>query len=232
MGPQGVRDIGLTLAETPVICRASGGLWLGLSRTLVVADMHLEKGSAYAARGQLLPPYDTIETLARLESEVAQLDPARIVLLGDSFHDADAGARLSTATLDRISAMAALRRMIWVRGNHDAALPAGLPGDQTDQLCLEGLSLVHEPARQDCPQGEVSGHLHPCARVKGRGGSVRRRCFVNDDQRLILPAFGAYAGGLNVRDPAIAGLLRGVPMVTVLGLHRVHAVGWASLRGD
>jgi hypothetical protein len=118
-----------------------------------------------------------------------------------------------------------------VLGNHDAEGPRGLPGESLARLSLAGLALVHEP-RAGAARGEVAGHLHPCARVAGNGGSVRRRCFVTDGERLIAPAFGAYAGGLNIRDAAFAPLLARAPLAGVLGAGCVHAVGWRSLRGD
>lgn len=221
----------LTLAAREILCRRAGALWLEASRALIVADLHLEKGSAYAARGQMLPPYDTPETLSRLEAEVAALSPRVLVFLGDSFHDTRADGRMTGETQERLRILATGREVIWIRGNHDAALPARLPGDAVDTLTLEGLRLAHEPA--DPPaRAEIAGHLHPCAKVAARGGSVRRRCFVTDGERMILPAFGAFAGGLNVRDSAFSRLLSRRPLAAVMGARRVHAVGWASLRGD
>jgi uncharacterized protein len=214
-----------------VTLRASGAMWLKSERTLVVADLHLEKGSSYAARGQMLPPYDTRDTLTRLEAEVAALAPAAVVLLGDTFHDRRSEERLAADDAERLKALALGRRLIWVIGNHDADGPQRLPGETAEELTLMGLTFRHEPL--EGPQaGEVAGHLHPAARVKASRGSVRRRCFVTDAERAILPAFGAYAGGLNVRDPAFAGLFARPPLAGALGRGRVHAIGWRSLAGD
>ncbi|MBS0335138.1 MAG: ligase-associated DNA damage response endonuclease PdeM, partial [Proteobacteria bacterium] len=180
--------------------RASGALWLAAARTLVVADLHLEKGSAYAARGQMLPPYDTRETLGRLEAEITALSPATVILLGDTFHDRRSEGRLAADDAARLRALASGRTLVWLVGNHDADGPQALPGETAAEAAVCGLTLRHEP-RAGLQPGEVSGHLHPAAKVRSaRGGSVRRRCFVTDAERLILPAFGAYAGGLNVRD--------------------------------
>lgn len=223
--------LGIRVAGVETVCRPAGALWLENWQALIVADLHFEKGSAYAARGQLLPPYDTSETLGRLEAEVAALDPRILVFLGDSFHDRRAEARLAACDIARLTALAAGRTLIWVVGNHDRDGPRRLPGDVVAGLTVGRLTLVHEPAGGPT-SGEVAGHLHPCARVAVAGGAVRRRCFVTDAERLILPAFGAFAGGLNVRDPAFARLLRRPPLAVVLGEQRVHAVGWASLRGD
>ncbi len=220
-----------TVAGAEVLLRVSGALWLPGQQALVVGDLHLEKGSAYAARGQLLPPYDTGETLRRLGAEVAALSPRRLILLGDTLHDRQAEARLAPADAERVAELARGLTLTWVVGNHDADGPRRLPGEAAGTVNLAGLILRHEP--QDGPQpGEVAGHLHPCARVVARGSSVRRRCFVTDGQRLILPAFGAYAGGLNVRDPAFAGLFPAPPVVVALGSRRAHPVGWAALAGD
>lgn len=220
----------LSLAGLAARLRPAGTLWLEDSRTLAAADLHLEKGSAYAARGQLLPPYDTAETLARLEREVEALEPARIVLLGDSFHDGRAEGRLTADSAARIAALARGRTLVWVVGNHDAEGPRGLAGEVADEIAVGRLVLRHEP--QPGPRAEAAGHLHPAARVAAQGRSVRRRCFVTDGERIVLPAFGAYAGGLNVRDAAFAPLFAGRPVAVTLGPRRAHAIAWSMLAGD
>ena len=223
--------LALELAGADALLRPSGALWLAAERLLVVADLHLEKGSAYAARGQMLPPYDTRETLARLAAEAAQLRPATILLLGDSFHDGDAEQRLSAEDVRTLTTIAAVADLVWIVGNHDADGPRALPGVAAATWSAAGLSLVHEPAATPL-FGEVAGHLHPCARVKGRIASVRRRCFVTDGERLVMPAFGAFAGGLNVRDVAFRGLFRRPPLAVALGDRRAHAVAWRQLGPD
>ncbi|RAK56264.1 ligase-associated DNA damage response endonuclease PdeM [Phenylobacterium soli] len=206
-------------------------MWLAVEQTLVVADLHLEKGSSYAARGQMLPPYDTAETLARLGAEVAELAPARVILLGDTFHDRRSEDRLAARDAASLTGLAKGRELIWVVGNHDADGPQALPGQIVDEIVVAGLTLRHEPG--EGPQrAEAAGHLHPAAKVRGARGSVRRRCFVTDGQRVVLPAFGAYAGGLNVRDAAFAGLFARPPIAGALGRGRVHAIGWKSLSPD
>ena len=218
------------LAGIEALLRASGALWLGAERALVVADLHLEKGSAYAARGQLLPPYDTRETLARLTAEAARLRPRTIVLLGDTLHDKTAEDRLDAEDARSLGALAAVAELVWIVGNHDADGPKGLPGQAAASLDIAGLTLVHEPA--PAPRwGEVAGHLHPCARVKARGEGTRRRCFVSDGERLVMPAFGSFTGGLSIRDAAFTNLFRRRPLAIALGARRAHAVGWAQLGG-
>lgn len=224
-------SLALPLAGAEARLRPSGALWLAEGACLVAADLHLEKGSAYARRGQMLPPYDTRETLTRLEAEVAALSPRVLVLLGDSFHDRGSEDRLSAEDAARLAALAVGRLLVWVVGNHDAAGPRNLPGERAAELALAGLTLRHEP-RPGPQAGEVAGHLHPAAKVRTARGGVRRRCFATDAQRLVLPAFGAYAGGLNLRDPAFAGLFAQPPLAGALGRGRVHAIGWRSLAGD
>jgi DNA ligase-associated metallophosphoesterase len=221
----------MSLNGAAVILRSSGALWIEDARMLVVADLHLEKGSAYAARGQMLPPYDTRDTLRRLQAEALATMPDAIVLLGDTFHDRRSEDRLARDDAEALRALAGLTRLIWVVGNHDADGPQRLPGEVRDEIAVESLILRHEPVDGAQP-GEVAGHLHPCARVVASGGSVRRRCFVTDGDRMVAPAFGAYAGGLNVKDQAFASLFGRPPLCGALGVGRVHAVGWRSLAGD
>ena len=222
----------IALNGTECALRCSGALWLPAERVLVAADLHLEKGSAYAARGQLLPPYDTADTLARLEAEVGMLDPRTVILLGDSFHDARALARIAPEHSLRLTALALGRTLVWAEGNHDISLladaAARLPGEVADEVRLASLVLRHDP-QPGHRVGEVAGHLHPCIRLaRGRAG-LRRRAFVTDGERLLLPAFGAYAGGLNVRDPAIAALFTGPPLCAALGDRKVHPMPWGAL---
>jgi DNA ligase-associated metallophosphoesterase len=162
---------------------------------------------------------------------VEYLRPRTIVLLGDSLHDSEAEARLGADDIRTLTTIAADADLVWIVGNHDADGPRGLPGQTAAAWSASGLSLAHEPAA--APRfGEVAGHLHPCARVKGRVGTVRRRCFVTDGERLVMPAFGAFAGGLNVRDAAFRGLFQRPPLAVALGERRAHAVGWRQLRPD
>ena len=220
----------------PCVLRCSGALWVINHRTLIAADLHLEKGSAFAARGQMLPPYDSRATLDRLEAEIAELAPARVALLGDSFHDSRSIGRMATDDRARLDRLAEGRDWVWLEGNHDrealtqadAEAVARLPGRVVGDMELGALYLTHEPM-PEARAGEVAGHLHPCARVVAHARMVRRPCFVTDGRRLILPAFGAFTGGLNVLDAAIAGLFVERPMAAALGKDRVHALAWAGL---
>jgi uncharacterized protein len=232
-GEEGAADMTpLRILSADLALDHSGALWWPHERMLVIADMHLEKGSAFAARGQLLPPYDSAATLARLARLVARLRPKQLVALGDSFHDVRAGERMDPATAEALPALAASLDMVWIAGNHDPETPAWLPGERMPELALGPLTFRHEPRAAAAP-GEVAGHLHPVARVVSERGRVRRRAFVTDGARLLLPAFGAYAGGLNLRDPAIARLFEKAAIVAhVCGGTRLYAVGERRLAGD
>ncbi len=212
---------------------AEGALWWADRRLLVVADLHFEKGSSFARRGRMLPPYDTAETLARLARLIERLRPATVVALGDSFHDDGGAARLRAPERATLAALQSGREWIWIAGNHDPAAPADLEGSHLDSLAIGPLVFRHEPMTGEDGRGEIAGHLHPAARVAGRGKWVRRRCFAGDGHRLVLPAFGAYAGGLNVLDKAFAGLFAGPTFrAFMLGEDRVYAVGRKVLRPD
>ena len=219
------------LGRGEVSMRRSGALWLAASATLIVSDLHLEKGSAYASKGQLLPPYDTKDALDRLDRELMALNPRLLVLLGDSFHDVRSVSRLAQEDAHRIAGLASGRTLLWIVGNHDAEGPGGLPGEIADEIEIDGLVLRHEPLLGPRP-GEVSGHLHPCAKLIHARRSVRRRAFATDGERLIVPAFGSYAGGLNICDPAYLGLFTAPPTACVLGPSQVHPIPFAALCGD
>ncbi|MCJ8157280.1 ligase-associated DNA damage response endonuclease PdeM [Sphingomonas sp. LaA6.9] len=185
-----------------------GALFWRARRALLVADLHFEKASWFAARGQMLPPYDSLATLSELTALVAATGAREVWCLGDSFHDADGGARLSG------DARTALRRLTdatcwtWVTGNHDPAITPGLGGNAVDEAEVDGLVLRHEADPAD-PRPELSGHFHPKLRVRVRGRSVARRCFVATGAKLILPAFGALTGGLDAAHPEILRALGG-----------------------
>lgn len=218
------------VADVEATLRPSGALWLAHEGMLVVADLHLEKGSAYAARGQMLPPYDTRETLNRLEQEVVALAPRSVVLLGDTLHDGGAERRIAASEKERLRAIAERLQLIWICGNHDPDGAGELGGQTAAVVEMAGLILRHDPSPGPV-RGEVAGHLHPCTRIHGPAGSVRRRCFASDGQRLILPAFGAYAGGLNLRDTAFSKLFSAPPTGFLLG-RRVSAVPFEKMRSD
>ncbi|MDQ2954071.1 MAG: ligase-associated DNA damage response endonuclease PdeM, partial [Pseudomonadota bacterium] len=191
---------------------------------LAVADMHLEKGSSYARHGVFLPPYDTATTLARLGEVITRYEPRAVFALGDSFHDGDGPSRLCADDREKLTALQRGRDWIWIAGNHDPDPASGIGGSFSAILSIGPLVFRHEPS----PAGgepEIAGHLHPVARVNARGRSLSRRCFANDGQRLVMPAFGAYAGGLNVRAAAFADVFGTLAFTAhMLGKMRVFAI--------
>jgi DNA ligase-associated metallophosphoesterase len=199
----------------------SGALFWEHERLLVVSDLHLEKGSSYAMRGVLLPPYDTVATLGRLAAVVARFDPRTVIALGDSFHDRDAHERLIAPDREALSALQARRDWIWISGNHDPALPDDLGGAVASEVAVGAIVFRHEPTGAF---GEIAGHLHPKARVSTRGRSMERRCFASDGARAVMPAFGAYTGGLSIRDKAFARLFSADFIAHVLGDRRMYAI--------
>ena len=212
----------VVIADVIFLADLSGALFWEEQNLLVVSDLHLEKGSSFAARGVLLPPYDTAATLSRLAAVIARHDPRMVIALGDSFHDLNAHRRLCDADRGVILALQAERDWIWISGNHDPMLPCDLGGVVASEVAIGQIMFRHEPTGAF---GEIAGHLHPKARVPTRGRTMERRCFACDGERAVMPAFGAYTGGLSIRDPAFAKIFR-TPglMAHVLGDNKLHTI--------
>jgi len=196
------------LAGNELLAAPAGIIWWEAEKCLIVSDLHLEKGSSFARRGQMLPPYDTKATLARLQKSIDFWRPKTVISLGDAFHDYDASKRLPLAQRQQLGAMCQSLDWIWISGNHDPEPPVDLAGQMAESLSIGSLHFCHEPQIGAEP-GEVSGHLHPSAKIRIKGRSIRRRCFAASDKRLIMPSFGAYTGGLNVFHKAFDGLFEG-----------------------
>jgi uncharacterized protein len=216
-------DLSIIVNGETLVMDRSGAAWWPRTSTLIVADLHFEKGSSYARFGQFLPPYDTRATLLRLAEVIERRVPARVIALGDSFHDPFASARLQSQDLEMLQRLAASVHMLWIAGNHDPHPPAALGGAVMAGWREGGLIFRHEP-HADAEPGELAGHLHPCAKVAKYGRGVRRRAFAADARRMVLPAFGAYAGGLDVGDPAISTLFESRFHAFMLGEERVYAI--------
>lgn len=221
----------MRLGDTLVAALPDGALWVVESKTLIVSDLHLEKGSSFALRGQMLPPYDTHAALLKLTDLMLKLQPDIVVSLGDSFHDKGGPARMDTRDRELLRLLMSRCDWVWVEGNHDGRAPETLGGAFRDVLHVGSLVLRHEPTGAAAP-GEIAGHLHPCAKVSGRGRSVRRRCFATDGARLVMPAFGAFTGGLNICDEAFAPIFPDSAVALVLGKERVLPAPWERLLGD
>jgi uncharacterized protein len=193
---------------------ANGGLWWPDERKLLVADLHLEKGSFFASHGQMLPPYDSIETLNQLAHSIDLHKPAEVLCLGDSFHDPRAFDRLHPETRLQLRRLTRETEWTWITGNHDPAIADDLGGKSVVEKIIVGIMLRHEAtARETLP--EISGHYHPKLRLTIRGRSVARRCFAMSPTKLVLPSFGAYTGGLDVGDPVMA-LAIGTPITAIV----------------
>jgi len=178
----------------------SGALWWPEGRWLIVADLHLGKSERMARRGgPLLPPYEGLMTLARLAEDTGRLRPATIVSLGDGFDDLAAVAALDPAVVEAITALAHDRDWIWIGGNHDPERPQGVPGRGAEELMLGRITLRHAAGAGP----DISGHYHPVVRLAGE----RRRAFLLGADHLLLPAYGAYTGGLASDDPALKALV-------------------------
>jgi len=220
----------IAVAGVTLVADCAGALYWPEEGALLVADLHLEKGSSFAARGVFLPPYDTAATLTRLARLIAHYAPRAVIALGDSFHDGEGPARLGDSDRAALRALQRGRDWIWITGNHDPEPADGIGGSFGGALAIGDFLFRHEPTGAD---GEIAGHLHPVARVGGRGRTLSRRCFASDGARLVMPAFGAYAGGLNVRDRAFAEVFGSLAFTAhMLGEARLYAVAAARCLAD
>jgi DNA ligase-associated metallophosphoesterase len=211
---------------------SSGALYWPDERTLIVADLHLEKGSAFARHGQMLPPYDTRTTLLRLLSVIHSYGPATVIALGDSFHDGEGAGRLQPEDRRLLSALQRGRSWVWTCGNHDPVPDRRLEGESAVELVVGDVVLRHEPDPAET-RTEIAGHLHPAARLLWNGASVRRRCFASDARRLVMPTFGAFTGGLNLLSEPFAALFASLPSrVDMLGAGGIYSVPPGALIAD
>jgi len=181
---------------------SQGALFWPSRRALLVADLHLEKASWFARLGQMLPPYDSIATLADLTALAVSTGAEEIWCLGDSFHDRHGCDRLPARAREMLVSLTGATRWTWITGNHDPAFGDPCGGAIVEEVEVEGLLLRHE-ADPDDSRPELSGHFHPKLRIHHRGRKVSRRCFVATERKLILPAFGSLTGGLDAGHPEI-----------------------------
>jgi DNA ligase-associated metallophosphoesterase len=214
----------LSVAAIGLVGDPAGALYWPGEGLLAVADLHLEKGSSFATRGVLLPPYDTAAALAQLGRLIARYAPRLVVALGDSFHDQNGPARIADADRATLRTLQRGRDWIWIAGNHDPQPAAGIGGSFAEMLACGPIVFRHAPA-QNAGDGEIAGHLHPVARVAQRGRTTSRRCFASDGRRLVMPAFGAYTGGLNVRNRAFAEVFETLSFTAhMLGAGRLYPI--------
>ena len=222
----------IAVAGVTLAADLAGALYWPEEQLLVVSDLHLEKGSSFAARGILLPPYDTAATLERLASMLSRHAVRIVVALGDNFHDQGGPARLAATDRTTLSELQRGRDWVWIAGNHDPAPADRIGGVFTRSLALGPLTFRHEPTPQ-ASTGEIAGHLHPVARISRRGHTLARRCFASDGTQLVMPAFGAYTGGLNIRHAAFVQVF-GAPAFTahLIGQRRLYAFAAARCLAD
>ncbi len=188
------------------------------SRTLCVSDLHLGKSERMARRGGgLLPPYETDDTLQRLFAVIHHYDPAQVICLGDSFDDITAADALPRQSLEQITTLQAGRRWVWIEGNHDPG-PVSMGGEHLSDITIDNLAFRHIATDA---RAEVSGHYHPKHRIAGVGPT--RPCFIYDRDRLIMPAFGTYTGGLSCTREPLSSLMDR-PAIAVLTGTRAIAV--------
>ena len=220
---RGRADYVVTIAGVSVVADCGGALYWPEESLLVVSDLHLEKGSSFARRGIFLPPYDTAATLARLGELIARYAPRCVIALGDNFHDGEGAGRLQDGDRDHIQALQRGRDWVWVTGNHDPEPAQDIGGFFPASLSIGSLSFRHKPT-VDAQDGEIAGHLHPVARVTQRGRTVSRRCFVSNGRQAVMPAFGSYTGGLNIRHHAFVDVFGTLAFTAhMLGDGRLYA---------
>jgi uncharacterized protein len=222
----------LSLGDLVFAIDPAGALFEKTEKLLVVSDLHLEKGSAFAKRGSLLPPYDTHDTLLRLEALLEKTQAATVISLGDTWHDGLGERRMNPSDRAIFESLRKRAKWIWITGNHDPD-PHSLEHEMiAENVLIKGVYFRHVPS-VDHNDPEISGHLHPVAKIRLRGQSVRRKCFISNQHRCILPAFGAYTGGLNIMDYAFAPLFPGHDFVVrMLSAGKVYQIGRPSLVMD
>jgi DNA ligase-associated metallophosphoesterase len=208
---QGIAMVPFSFAGEEFALVDGRALYWPRESALLVADLHLEKASWYATHGQLLPPYDSRETLERVASAIRKTGARRVFTLGDNFHDSKGPARLEPHAAGMLAALTRAVDWVWITGNHDPSMEAAAGGALADELEIAGLVLRHQAKRGET-RPELSGHYHPRLQVVVRERSIRRPCAVvassGSSGRMILPAFGALTGGMDAADPAILAALQ------------------------
>jgi uncharacterized protein len=241
----------ITVAGVPLVADLAGALYWPDEGALIVSDLHLEKGSAFAVRGVLMPPYDTAATLESLAAVIARYAVRLVIALGDNFHDGGGPARLAATNRAQLLALQRGRDWVWIAGNHDPEPAEGIGGVFARALALGPLSFRHEPTarRRAGPGGErigagvgetrgetfgeISGHLHPAARIHQRGRTQTRKCFATDGERLVMPAFGAFTGGLNIRNAAFLEVFGALGFTAhLIGQRRLYSFAAARCLAD
>jgi len=201
----------LSFAGEEFLITSGRALYWPRERALLVADLHLEKASFFARHGQMLPPYDSRETLERLASAIHETGARRVFSLGDNFHDVGGPGRLEPHAAGMLCALTRATDWVWITGNHDPHLGKSVGGSVAEEMEVAGLILRHK-AQEGETRPELSGHFHPRLHLTVRDRRIRRPCAVigggHGGGRMILPAFGALTGGMDAADPAIVSALQ------------------------
>jgi uncharacterized protein len=219
----------LTLGGLDFIPDLSGALFCPDFKALLVADLHLEKASSLARRGVHLPPYDTRATIEQLKAAIAGAKPDRLICLGDSFHDCGALERIAPEDAAALKSISTEIETLWISGNHDAGI-RDLPGAVASRAALGPISLRHIPENLAEGEFEIAGHFHPSAAIVQRGRRLRCKCFAASPSRILMPAFGSFTGGLDVRSAAVADLFPGPHDIFMMGRNAIHRVPSTGLR--
>lgn len=222
----------ISICGTSFLAHVSGALYWPGEDTLIVADLHLEKGSAYAERGVMLPPYDSRDTLMRLGEVIDHFAARTVIALGDSFHDDKGADRLSSEDRETLAIIQEGVEWIWITGNHDPEISDDLDGHVFDQIRIGGVNLRHMPSATSATH-EIAGHMHPAAKLALHGYTIRRPCFIGNGLRLVLPAFGSFTGGLNILDDAFEPLFGNDGFaVWMMGQEGLYPVATRLLKSD
>ena len=195
---------------------------------LLVADLHLEKASYFAGRGQMLPPYDSRETLERLANAVRETGARRVFCLGDNFHDGLGAARLEPHAAGMLAALTRALDWVWIAGNHDGG-EGNVAGTALEESEVGGLLLRHRALPGEL-RPELSGHFHPRLTVSARGRRIARPCAVRSERRLILPAFGALTGGMDAASQEILSAMQPASTIDALAVAKGRIVEYPLWR--
>jgi DNA ligase-associated metallophosphoesterase len=219
------------LAGLDLLPDLAGALYVPDFAALLVADLHLEKASSLARRGAHLPPYDTRATLEYLSFSLAAARPRRLIFLGDSFHDEEAPSRIDPSDVAELARLTRGIEVIWLAGNHDPSPPTALGGHHAQEIVLGPITLRHIPGRLAGDDIEIAGHLHPSASLAQRGHSLRRKCFVGHERRLVMPAYGSFTGSLSVSAAPFQAIFpEGDFHVWMIGGKAIHRFPFARIR--
>lgn len=218
-GVPGQRTVTIRFGGIEMVLDAAGVLVLPAFATLVVSDLHLEKGSS--GRNGYVPPLDSLDTIHRLGACIAKHRPERVICLGDSFHDGSAGERMREGDRAALQSLCvSVPHWVWVSGNHDPDLPDFCAGERAERFEIEGVALSHMPDGESRGP-RIIGHYHPKAAVWTGKYRFSGPCFCVSGRLLMLPAFGAYTGGLRCTDPAIQSLHAETPRIYMLHAERL-----------